>query len=402
MSSSRSSLSEIFATFLRLGLTSFGGPIAHLGYYRSEFVTRRKWLDDETYADLVALSQFLPGPVSSQTGFAVGVMRGGLAGGLVAFIGFTLPSALVMLAVALGSAWFASDTGMAVVHGLKLVAVAVVAQAVWGMARSLCPDGMRAGIAFAAMALVLSVSFPLVQLLAIGLAALAGWLMCRAGEPAAAAPSALPAPVSKRAAIVSLLLFVLLLVGLPQLDGATGNGLLRVAHIFYGAGALVFGGGHVVLPLLEASTVAPGYVSADGFLAGYGAAQAVPGPLFTFAAYLGALMPQAANPVAGAAVALAAIFLPGFLLVYGALPFWHSLRGSLHARAVLKGVNAGVVGLLAAALYNPIWTATIFSPLDFTIAAGAFLLLTVGKQGPGRVVLATLAATLALFYAGVG
>ncbi|PTW63280.1 chromate transporter [Breoghania corrubedonensis] len=395
----RDSAFSIFLIFLRLGLTSFGGPIAHLGYYRREFVDRRRWIDDQTYADLVALSQFLPGPASSQTGFAIGLMRGGLRGAVAAFLGFTLPSAAIMLGVAYGSVLLEDGLGGALVHGLKLVAVAVVAQAVQGMARNLCPDAPRAAIAFFAMALVLLSPGSLVQLAAMLLAGLVGLLACRDAEETR--PAITATLNHNRAAVLALLLFATLLFALPQLSSATNNGVLRLADIFYQAGALVFGGGHVVLPLLQATTVETGLVGGSDFLAGYGAAQALPGPLFAFSAYLGALMPLGVSPPVAAMVALLAIFLPGFLLVYGALPFWQAMRASGHVRGILKGVNAGVVGLLAAAFYDPIWTSSILSPLDLVLAGGAFLLLTVLKQGSGRVVAAMLASSTALHFSGV-
>ena len=394
---------RIFLIFLRLGLTSFGGPIAHLGYYRREFVERRRWIDDQTYGDLVALSQFLPGPASSQTGFAIGLMRGGLPGAIAAFIGFTLPSAIIMLGVAYGSAMFESDLGAALVHGLKIVAVAVVAQALRGMARSLCPDAPRTLIAFIAFATVLLTPGALIQLVTIAIAGLMGLIVCRNSEEAPAdAPTAPLAPAGRRILpALALVLFAALLIALPQLRSVTDSAVVMLADIFYRAGALVFGGGHVVLPLLQASTVESGLIDENAFLAGYGAAQALPGPLFAFSAYLGAVMPLGIPPLAGAAVALVAIFLPGFLLVYGTLPIWQAMRASRHVRSLLKGVNAGVVGLLAAALYDPIWTSSIRSSLDFTLAAGAFLLLTVLNQGSGRVVAMMLVASLALHTAGL-
>ncbi len=387
---------RIFTIFLRLGLTSFGGPVAHLGYYRRELVERRGWLDDAAYADIVALSQFLPGPASSQTGFAIAYLRGGLPGAIAAFVGFTLPSALLMVAIAYGSPLFSTDVGSALIHALKLVAVAVVAQAISGMSRNLCPDAARAGIAFASFAFVLLIPAPLIQPAAIALSGLAGWLLLRGQTDAA--PKAIRSPaVGKRLpATLALCLFAILLFGLPWLAGINENGALRLLDIFYRAGSLVFGGGHVVLPLLETATVAPGYMDEGLFLAGYGAAQALPGPLFAFSAYLGALLPFAPHPLVGAGVALLAIFLPGFLLIYGALPFWHSLRVSPHAGAIMKGANAGVVGLLTAAFYTPIWTSSIVSAPDFVLAAGAFLLLTVFRQGSGRVVLIMAVIGIAL------
>lgn len=305
-------VSEVFLAFLKLGLTSFGGPIAHLGYFRDELITRRRWLDERGYADLVALCQFLPGPASSQVGFSLGVLRGGgLLGGLAAWTAFTLPSALLLLAFAYGASAFTGPVAEGVIHGLKLVAVAVVAQAVWGMARSLAPDRPRAGIAVAALFLVVFVAGSFGQLVAIALGAVAGLMLCRA------APQALEGhltfPVSRRAGAAALIAFVVLLI-LPQLlaSGLQSQGL-ALFDAFFRSGALVFGGGHVVLPLLQAEVVSPGWVNPGTFLAGYGAAQAVPGPLFTFAAYLGAVVGPAPNGGVGAAIALVAIFLPGVL-----------------------------------------------------------------------------------------
>ncbi|WP_321343844.1 chromate efflux transporter [Breoghania sp.] len=386
---------RIFTIFLRLGLTSFGGPVAHLGYYRRELVERRRWLGDAAYADIVALSQFLPGPASSQTGFAIAYLRGGLPGAIAAFVGFTLPSALLMVAIAYGSPLFATVVGAALIHALKLVAVAVVAQAISGMSRNLCPDAARAGIAFASFALVLLVPAPLIQPAAIALSGLAGWLLRGKADPAPGS-SEPPAPGKRFPATLALCLFAILLFGLPWLAGTNENGVLRLLDIFYRAGSLVFGGGHVVLPLLETATVAPGYMDESLFLAGYGAAQALPGPLFAFSAYLGTLLPFAPHPLIGGGLALIAIFLPGFLLIYGALPFWHGLRASPHAGAIMKGANAGVVGLLTAAFYTPIWTSSIVSAPDFVLASGAFLLLTVFRQGSGRVVLIMAVIGIAL------
>ena len=395
MSGSSSPL-HIFTVFLRLGLTSFGGPVAHLGYYRRELVERRGWMDDAAYADIVGLSQFLPGPASSQTGFAIGYLRGGLPGAIAAFVGFTLPSAILMLAIAYGSTLFSTQVGAALIHALKLVAVAVVAQAIAGMTKTLCPDAPRAGIALASFIFVLLVSVPFVQPAAIALSGLAGWLALR-GKSSVPPETLRKAPVAKRGpAMFALGLFGVLLFALAWLAGASDNGVLRLLDIFYRAGALVFGGGHVVLPLLETATVTPGYMDETLFLAGYGAAQALPGPLFAFSAYLGALLPFAPHPVVGAALAPLAIFLPGFLLIYGALPFWQGLRSSIHASAIMKGANAGVVGLLIAAFITPIWTSSVRTPLDLLLAASAFLLLTTFRQGSGRVVLIMAVIGIAL------
>nr|WP_297462230.1 chromate efflux transporter [uncultured Halomonas sp.] len=383
---------EVFRVFLKLGVTSFGGPIAHLGYFRDELVTRRRWIDEAGYADLVALCQFLPGPASSQVGFAMGMLRGGLSGALLAWLAFTLPSALLLLLFAYGADAFAGPLGQSIIHGLKLVAVAVVAQAVWGMARALCPDRRRAAIAIVAVLIVTFISSSLGQIAAIVAGALGGWVACRQVE----APSAsrLRFRLSRRTGATSLGLFLLLLFGLPLALAIWQASALALFEAFYQAGALVFGGGHVVLPLLEASVVDPGWVSQNTFLAGYGAAQAVPGPLFTFASYLGAVAAPIANGLIGAWVALVAIFLPGMLLLVGVLPFWNQLRQYSLAKAVMAGTNAAVVGILAAALYDPVWTSAVLVPADFAIALVAFALLVVWKLPPWLVVLATVAGSV--------
>jgi chromate transporter len=374
----------ILRVFLRLGLTSFGGPIAHLGYFRTEFVTRRRWLDEARYADLVALAQFLPGPASSQVGFAIGVVRGGLRGGLAAWLGFTLPSALLMTAAALASAGLPAGIG-GLVHGLKLVAVAVVAQAVWGMAASLCPDRPRATIAAAGAVLVLLLPSGWMQLAVMLMGTLAGRLLCRA-DPAPPAAAPLHTPVGPKAAVAALVAFAVLLAGLPAAVAMIGWHGLALAEAGYRAGALVFGGGHVVLPLLEQGFVGPGWIGPEAFLAGYGLAQAVPGPLFTFAAFLGAAQAPAPSGIAGAAIALAAIFLPGLLLTYGMLPFWDRVRRRAGAQAALAGVNAAVVGLLLAALLGPIWFSAIAGPVDVALALAGFTALVLWKAPPWAVV----------------
>ena len=344
---------SVFRVFLVLGLTSFGGPVAHLGYFRQAFVERLKWMDEASYADLVALCQFLPGPASSQVGFAIGFQRAGLRGALAAWAGFTLPSALLLYAVALGAGHFETGAGSDFVRSLKILAVAVVAQAVWGMSRTLTPDRTRAAIALVALALVTLGSTTLAQGLSIAVGALLGLLVCR--EPTTTPPAPLDdtPPARLRLALAALALFVALVVVLPLLAPLVPSPALHLFDGFVRSGAFVFGGGHVVLPLLEAETVRPGFVGADAFLAGYGAAQLVPGPLFTFATYLGALAP-APGGMAGAALATVAIFLPGLLLVLAALPFWDRLRQRPSARAALRGANAAVVGVLAAALYDPV------------------------------------------------
>ncbi len=383
---------EVFGAFLRLGLTSFGGPIAHLGYFRDALVLRRKWLDEKAYADLVALCQFLPGPASSQVGFALGYMRAGPLGAAAAWTAFTLPSAFLLFVFALFASALDNPLGQGLLHGLKIVAVAVVAQAVWGMARSLCPDRARAGIALAALVLVTVSASAFAQIGAIAIGALLGWLLCRgkAGGDGAVVAFGL----SKRAGATCLILFAILLLGLP-LVAPMAQGL-SVFDTFYRAGALVFGGGHVVLPLLEAGVVEPGWATRDAFLAGYGAAQAVPGPLFTFAAYLGAVLEPAPNGLAGAAIALIAVFLPGFLLLLGVAPFWDRFRQFDAARALMMGTNAAVVGILGAALYDPLWTTAILAPADFAVAAVGFILLTMWKAPPWVVVALCAVAGVAL------
>ena len=394
----KGTVGEVFAAFLKLGLTSFGGPIAHIGYYRDELVVRRKWLDETTYVDLVALCQFLPGPASSQVGFSLGILRAnGLSGGLAAWFAFTMPSAIVMFAFALGAAAFDGPVAAGFLHGLKLVAVAVVAQAVWGMTRSLTPDRPRAGIALAAVAIVVLFAGSLAQIAAIALGACAGLWLCR-GD-AAPVSGHLNFPVTRRTGIVALVLFAALLLLSPVVTAATGSHALAMFDAFFRSGALVFGGGHVVLPLLQAQVVAPGWVGNESFLAGYGLAQAVPGPLFTFAAYLGAVMNTPPNGFAGAAIALVALLLPGMLLVYGMLPFWDAMRTRPSAQAAMRGTNAAVVGILGAALYHPVWTSAVLTPRDFALALAGFLLLTVWKMPPWIVVvLLAGAGTLSQFF----
>jgi chromate transporter len=378
-------VSEVFTAFLKLGLTSFGGPIAHLGYFRDELVVRRKWLDETAYGDLVALCQFLPGPASSQVGFSLGVLRGnGLLGGLAAWFAFTMPSTLILFAFAMGAAAFTGPVAEGFLHGLKLVAVAVVAQAIWGMSRTLTPDRARAGIALAAVAIVVFFVGSFGQIAAIAFGACAGLWLCRA--EVAPVSGHLNFPVARRGGVIAMVLFAVLLSIPPVVVAATGSQELALFDAFYRSGAFVFGGGHVVLPLLQAQVVTPGWVTNEAFLAGYGLAQAVPGPLFTFAAYLGAVMGPAPNGVAGAAIALVALLLPGMLLVYGTLPFWDAMRARPAAQAAMRGSNAAVVGILGAALYNPVWTSAVLTPRDFALALVGFLLLTVWKMPPWIVV----------------
>ena len=380
---------EVFLAFLKLGLTSFGGPVAHLGYFRNELVERRKWIDETGYADLVAMCQFLPGPASSQVGFALGLLRAGPLGGLAAWCAFTLPSAVLLVLFAIGASYFEGRVGAGLIHGLKLVAVAVVAQAAWGMARSLTPDRQRAAIALAAILIVVFWGGAVGQISAILIGGLAGIGFCRVTS---VSPSGhLAFPISRRVGLIALASFFALLGGLPLADMATGAHGMALFDTFYRAGALVFGGGHVVLPLLEEGVVRPGWIGPSEFLAGYGAAQAVPGPLFTFAAFLGAAMEPSPNGIAGAAICLVAIFAPGLLLVTGVLPFWDLVRVRPLAQAAMRGANAAVVGILAAALYNPVATGAILSPADFAVALVGFVLLTAWKCPPWIVVVLTAA-----------
>jgi chromate transporter len=374
----------VFLIFLRLGLTSFGGPIAHLGYFRDEFVTRRQWLSERSYADLVALCQFLPGPASSQVGLALGLSRSGYAGALAAWVGFTLPSAIALILFALGISSYGDAMPSGVLHGLKVVAVAVVAQAVWGMARNLCPDVPRITIMAAATCFVLLVPFAWGQVGVIAIAAAFGLLLFKPQQGVEHDP--LPIVIRRRVGLFWLTLFFALLIGLPLLTAMFPNQTLSMVDAFYRSGSLVFGGGHVVLPLLQAEVVPSGWVSNDAFLAGYGAAQAVPGPLFTFAAFLGASMNQAPSGWLGGLVCLLAIFLPSFLLIVGALPFWERLRRNTRTQAALSGVNAAVVGLLLAALYQPVWTSAIHAPQDFGLALVALVALMFWKLPPWLVV----------------
>ena len=385
----QSPIFEIFLAFLRLGLTSFGGPVAHLGYFREEFVARRGWLDERSYADLVALCQFLPGPASSQVGFGLGLLRGGPGGALVAWLGFTAPSAIALTLFGYGVGDYGSLLGAGFLHGLKVVAVAVVAQAVWSMARTLTPDRSRVTIAVLAALLVLSWPGSLGQIAAILGGALIGWRLFPPGGKSEPSDVATFVSVGRGAAAISAVLFFVLLAALPLAASFSQNHALALLDRFYRTGALVFGGGHVVLPLLQSAVVPPGWGSNDAFLAGYGAAQAVPGPLFTFAAYLGAVMRPAPSGWLGAILCLFAIYLPTFLLMIGAMPFWNYARSHPTVRSGLMGVNAAVVGLLLAALYNPVWTSAIVRPGDFMLALGAFLLLAFWRTPPWLVVALT-------------
>jgi chromate transporter len=386
---SQGSFLEVLWVSTRLGLTSFGGPIAHLGYFHEEYVERRKWIDEQSYADLVALCQFLPGPASSQVSIAIGIARARLLGGIAAWIGFTLPSALALIAFAFGIGAFTNTTDAGWLHGLKIVAVAVVAQAVWGMARSLCPDRERATIAILASIVTLAWPTAVGQLSSIAIAGLFGIMIFPGIVSSSISPMRFP--VGKKTGLIAWVIFFALLVGLPFGRQIAPTHALEVFDSFFRVGSLVFGGGHVVLPLLQTEVVGPGWVTNEQFVAGYGATQAVPGPLFTFSAYLGALMSSEPNGWTGASLALVAIFLPSFLLVIGALPFWDVLRTMPVFQSALKGINAAVVGLLLAALYKPVWTSAIYSPADFGLGLVAFGLLMFWKCPPWLVVLLTAA-----------
>jgi chromate transporter len=375
----------VLLAFSKLGMSSFGGPIAHIGYFREEFVVRRRWLDEHAYADLVGLCQFLPGPASSQVGFSLGLMRAGYLGGLAAWTGFTLPSAIALVFFARGANALQGPLGTGLLHGLKLVAVAIVAQAVWGMARTLCPDRARASIALVATLVILISASSGAQILAIALGGVAGLWLCRTAPQAPTGHVSVP--VSRALGLAALALFLLLLVALPVLRNLGTSQGLALFEAFYRSGALVFGGGHVVLPLLREAVVVPGWVSDDAFLAGYGAAQAVPGPLFTFAAYLGAVVTPQPHGLAGAALGLIAIFLPGMLILVGTLPFWDAFRRRASAQAIMRGVNAAVVGLLGAALYHPVWTSSVETAPDLGLALVGFVLLNVWRAPPLLVVI---------------
>ncbi len=383
----RGSLLEVLWVSTRLGLTSFGGPIAHLGYFHEEYVKRRKWIDEQSYADLVALCQFLPGPASSQVGIAIGIARARLLGGVAAWLGFTMPSALALIVFAFGIGAFASAADTGWLHGLKVVAVAVVAQAVWGMARSLCPDRERATIAVLASIVTLAWPTAIGQLSSIAIAAIIG-LMIFPGA-ASSSVSHMRFPVGKKTGLTAWIIFFALLLGLPLLRQVWAVHAVEVFDSFFRVGSLVFGGGHVVLPLLQSEVVGPGWVTNEQFVAGYGATQAVPGPLFTFSAYLGAVMGTELNGLPEAFLTLVAIFLPSFLLVAGALPFWDLLRSVPVFQSALKGINAAVVGLLLTALYRPVWSSAIYSPADFGLGLLAFGLLMFWKCPPWLVVVMT-------------
>ena len=386
-SPNQGSFLEVHWVSTRLGLTSFGGPIAHLGYFHEEYVKRKQWIDEQSYADLVALCQFLPGPASSQVSIAIGIARARLLGGIAAWIGFTIPSALVLIAFAFGIGAFASAADAGWLHGLKIVAVAVVAQAVWGMARSLCPDRERATIAILASIVTLAWPSAMGQLASIVIAGVVGLIIFPGAV--SSSDSHMRFPIGKKTGVAAWIIFFLLLVGLPLVRQLAPSHTIEVFDSFFRVGSLVFGGGHVVLPLLQTEVVGPGWVTNEQFVAGYGATQAVPGPLFTFSAYLGAVMGPEPNGWTGALLTLVAIFLPSFLLVIGALPFWDLLRAVPVFQSALKGINAAVVGLLLTALYKPVWTSAIHAPADFGLGLVAFGLLMFWKFPPWLVVVLT-------------
>lgn len=387
VSTDKHKLWSLFLIFLRLGLTSFGGPIAHLGFFRDEFVTKRQWLTDRSYADLVALCHFLPGPASSQVGIAVGFSQARYKGALAAWAGFTLPSAIIMIVCALSLTSFGNVVPVDVIHGLKVVTVAVVAQAVWAMARNLCSDRLRLSLMAVISCIVIIMPSAFTQISVIVLAALLGIVIFKAAE--LSTPDPLPITISRSRGFLWLSLFLVLLLGLPLLAHIFSNQLLTVIDIFYRAGSLVFGGGHVVLPLLQAEVVPTDMVANDIFLAGYGLAQALPGPLFTFSSFLGSSMETSYSPVLVGMICLAAIFAPSFLLVIGVLPFWDKLRTNKKMQSAMTGINVAVVGLLLAALYQPVWTSAIQSPRDFGIALLALIALIAWKMPPWLVVIAT-------------
>ncbi len=389
---------EVLRIFAKLGFSCFGGPIAHIGYFRDEFVVRRKWIDEHAFADLVGLCQFLPGPASSQVGFSIGLMRAGYLGALAAWTGFTLPSAAALIIFAYGASALSGPLGSGLLHGLKLTAVAIVAQAVLGMARNLCPDRERASIAVVAALIILFSTSSIAQVAAIVLGGLAGLWLCRSE---ATAPSGhVELPVSRTVGLACLAGFFILLAGLPLVRGLSGSSGVALFEAFYRSGALVFGGGHVVLPLLREAFVTPGWLSDNAFLAGYGAAQAVPGPLFTFAAYLGTAVSAEPHGLAGAALGLLGIFLPGMLVLLGVLPFWDSFRKRPNAQAIMRGVNAAVVGLLGAALYNPVWSTSVKTSGDFGVALLGFVLLIAWRAPPLIVVAISAAGGILLAMTG--
>ncbi len=379
------SVTEVLLAFLKLGISSFGGPVAHIGYFHREFVVRRKWLDEIAFADLVVLCQTLPGPASSQLGISIGLLRAGYGGGLAAWIGFTLPSAILMALFAYGVRALTSPGAVALLHSLRLVAVAIVAQAVWQMARTLSRGVARASVTGAAALIAVLTDSTGAQLVAIALGAALGGMLIHPGSAPDNSPD-LSIPVSKHAGAAFLAAFIALLTGPALLSTVVSWPGLALFQAFYRSGALVFGGGHVVLPLLRQAFVTPGWVTDDTFLAGYGAAQALPGPLFSFGAYLGAVVRPIPHGLPGAALGLISLFLPGVLILFAALPYWGSLRRNTRARATMSGANAAVVGLLAAALYRPLWSTSVATPADLGLVLAGFALLTVWRVPPLAVV----------------
>ena len=387
-------LFQVFWVALRLGLTSFGGPIAHIGYFRQEYVVKRCWLDEQSFADVLALSQSLPGPASSKVGIIIGTIRAGLPGGVMAWLGFTMPSAIALIAFGYGLQQFAIyDIGW--LHGLKIAAVAVVAQAVWGMSRSLAPDRERASIAVISAVISLTVTTPFTAIIIIVISGIVGWKFLQVPSMESTRVT-ISNRIKPWVGVVTLVTFFGLLIGLPLLRQLFDtNQTLSIIDSFYRSGSLVFGGGHVVLPLLQSEVVDTGWIAKETFLAGYGATQAVPGPLFTFSAFLGTVMTLPPNGVVGALITLGAIFLPAFFLAIGPLPFWDILRQRPDLQSALKGVNASVVGLLLSALYDPIWTSTIQDPLDFALASAALGMLMLWKLPPWSVVILSALAGMA-------
>ena len=370
-------LIEVFVIFLRLGFTSFGGPIAHLSYFHDEFVKKRRWMNEHGYADLVALCQFLPGPASSQVGMAIGLSRAGIPGAIAAWIGFTMPSAILLVLFAMGLSSFENGISASALHGLKVVAVAVVAQALWGMGKNLCPDKQRATIAVLASIVTMQTSSAFFQVGVIAAGGIVGCLYLRKSNELPHTP--IKYNVSKATGAVFLTVFLLMLGGLPLVSQLVNSDLLKLFDGFFRAGSLVFGGGHVVLPLLQAEVVPTGWVTNDAFMAGYGAAQAIPGPLFSFSAFLGAIATVSPSIWIGAGMCLVAAFLPSFLLIIGALPFWEKFREHKEMRFAMQGINAAVVGVLLSAFYHPVWTSSIHNAKDFGLAAFGFLLLVFWK-----------------------
>ena len=389
-------LGGIFWAFLVLGATAFGGPVAHFGYFRTEFVDRRKWIDERGYADLVSLCQFLPGPASSQTGIAIGMIQRGWLGGIAAWLGFTTPAAIIMIGLGFGLSFAETAAGQGIVHGLKLAAVAVVANALWGMARAACGDAVRASFAAIACVVILFAGAAWFQLLVIAAAAIAGSLILR--DAPLDTSNATPASGNRMVGLLLLAVFLLLLLGLPVLAESMKSGNLDAFTGFYRVGSLVFGGGHVVLPLLEAEVVPTGWTSTDAFLAGYGAAQAIPGPMFALTGYLGNIIDPGNGYLGGwtgGVLAIVAVFLPSFLLLGATLPYWDALRSRARIRSALSGVNAAVVGLLLAVLFTPVWTSSVRDSSDFATVVVAVVLLALWRLPPWLVVM--LAAVAGFF-----